>query len=293
MGAPRNKGYKRSWRNLLLNRRYQLRFTLVMVAVSALMMVGLGWWVMKEADQATEVGKTNVDGRECPELPAPLVANVGAGGGSSATGAGPAATGAGATGGPVNEVESDSAAARRRRATVTIEESTMEMAPEVSPPPDPVVAVQPAFAELAVAHYTCKMEKAAQRTKLEAGRRRILHVLLGVGLLLCVGLAAYGLKMTHKVAGPLYKVSLYLGKMRDGRFDTVYNLRKSDQLVEFYDHFKAAHGGVRAMQAADIERLEAVIAAAEAAKLAERSPEIAALLDELRAMLARKEGSLE
>ena len=49
-------------------------------------------------------------------------------------------------------------------------------------------------------------------------------VLMGTGLLLMVGLALYGIKMTHKVAGPLFKVSLYLAKMRDGRFDKVYNL---------------------------------------------------------------------
>ena len=36
-----------------------------------------------------------------------------------------------------------------------------------------------------------------------------------------LGLAVYGIKMTHKVAGPLFKVSLYLAKMRDGRFDKV------------------------------------------------------------------------
>ena len=53
-----------------------------------------------------------------------------------------------------------------------------------------------------------------------------------------LGLAVYGIKMTHKVAGPLFKVSLYLAKMRDGRFDKVYNLRKGDQLVDFYEHFK-------------------------------------------------------
>ena len=35
------KGYKRSWKNLLINKRYQLRFTLFMVGVSALLMAVL------------------------------------------------------------------------------------------------------------------------------------------------------------------------------------------------------------------------------------------------------------
>ena len=94
---------------------------------------------------------------------------------------------------------------------------------------------------------------------------RILWVLIGTGLLLMFGLAIYGIKMTHKVAGPLFKVSLYLAKMRDGRFDKVYNLRKGDQLVDFYEHFKTAHAGVVQLEKDDIERSRRLIAAAEAA----------------------------
>jgi hypothetical protein len=94
--------------------------------------------------------------------------------------------------------------------------------------------------------------------------------------------------MTHRVAGPLFKVSLYLTKMREGRFDKVYNLRKGDQLVEFYDHFKLAHGGIVAMQHDDIARLAQVIAAAEAAGLGQH-PAIA----ELRELARRKEKSVE
>ena len=48
-----NRQYKRSWKNLLINKRYQLRFTLFMVVLSSLLMVGLGIWVMKEADETT------------------------------------------------------------------------------------------------------------------------------------------------------------------------------------------------------------------------------------------------
>ena len=46
-----DRSYKRSWKNLLLNKRYQLRFTLFMVGLSALLMVGLGIWVMWVADE--------------------------------------------------------------------------------------------------------------------------------------------------------------------------------------------------------------------------------------------------
>jgi hypothetical protein len=99
--------------------------------------------------------------------------------------------------------------------------------------------------------------------------------------------------MTHRVAGPLHKLSLYFDDMRGGKLGVVYPLRKGDQLMAFYEHFRAAHAGVRRLQEEDVARLREVIAAADAAGVARRSPELAAALDELRAVLARKEGSLE
>jgi hypothetical protein len=106
------------------------------------------------------------------------------------------------------------------------------------------------------------------------------------------GLLIYGIKMTHKTAGPLYKVSLYMAKLKDGRYDQVYNLRKGDHLVDFYEHFKKAHAGVTALQQEDVARLKALLAAADQAQLAGRSPELAEALGDLRTMLERKEKSL-
>jgi ABC-type multidrug transport system fused ATPase/permease subunit len=126
-------------------------------------------------------------------------------------------------------------------------------------------------------------------TSILAGKdQALIYEMVTLGLGLVVILSAYLVIMTHKVAGPLFKVSLYLGKMRQGRYDKVYNLRKGDQLVQFYDHFKAAHGGVVKMQRDDITRVAEVIAAAEAAG-AGQHPAIA----ELRELLARKEKSVE
>jgi len=138
----------------------------------------------------------------------------------------------------------------------------------------------------------CVKDQAHKRAELIAGQHRITYVLVGVGLLLVFGLAFYGIKMTHHVAGPLHKISLYFAKMRDGKLDTVYNLRKGDQLMEFYEHFKHAHTGLKKMEEEDIARLKATLAAADEAKLAEKSPELAALIEEMRATVERKEKSI-
>jgi hypothetical protein len=168
------------------------------------------------------------------------------------------------------------AADEPRHVKVQIDESSMSV-------PMPVD-----FVDKTIQHWTCEMLQTGKMDRLEHGRIRILWAMILTGMLLVLGLAIYGIKMTHRVAGPLFKVTLYLNKMRAGRFDKVYNLRKGDQLVDFYDHFKLAHGGVVGMQRDDIARLVAVVAAAEAAGEGSRA-EIVVLRD----LLAAKEKSIE
>ena len=204
--------------------------------------------------------------------------------GKTATPPAPAAGSADATAPETGSAGSGSAATEEepeRHVKVQIEESTMEMTPTA-----PKVPAD--FAAKVVGHYTCEMKLAGKIEGLKQGRELILWVLIGTGLLLVIGLAVYGIKMTHKVAGPLFKVSLYLAKMKDGRFDKVWNLRKGDQLVDFYDHFKTAHAGVVQMQKNDIEKIKGVIAAAEAAGAGENPTVVS-----LRELLARKEKSIE
>lgn len=290
-GQGGNRAYKRSWKNLLINKRYQLQFTLIMVGVSTLLMAGLGIWVMRVANETTTVGMASVRGTPCPKIPElvmpadadeepsptiPMKLDDASEPGGAATDA------ADQPSAPVSGIAAGSADEPPRKAKVQLDESSMTMMTPTAPklPAD--------FGAKVVSHWVCELRLANKLEGLERGRMLILWVLIGTGLLLVFGLAAYGIKMTHKVAGPLFKVSLYLGKMRSGRFDKVWNLRKGDQLVEFYDHFKTAHAGVVQMEKDDIERLKQVIAAAEAAGAGEHATVI-----ELRSMLERKEKAIE
>jgi ABC-type multidrug transport system fused ATPase/permease subunit len=279
--APKSgdRSYKRSWKNLLINKRYQLRFTLFMVGLTSLLMAGLGIWVMWVANETTEVSMASVRGEACPKAP---VIGDGAPSGSDEDGATKPDTVT--DGKPAPDAEP-------RRINVQIDESSMTLTP---PPAQQPAAAPPHFAtphdlaDQVSDHWKCELAQTAQIDLLERGRLQNFWAMVATGLLLVLGLAAYGLKMTHRVAGPLFKVRLYLSKMRQGRFDTVYNLRKGDQLVEFYDHFKKAHGGVVTMQRTDIDQLSQLIAAAEAAG-AGQHPAVA----ELRELIARKEKSIE
>ena len=93
----------------------------------------------------------------------------------------------------------------------------------------------------------------------ESNDRILIFVLIGFGLVLSAVLTVYGIVITHKVAGPLFKVSLYLDKIRDGKLGQVYNLRKGDELVEFFEHFKGAHEALRNQELADVALFERVL----------------------------------
>ena len=352
------KGYKRSWKNLLLNKRYQLRFTLFMVGISALLMTGLGIWVMKQANEATTVAIDRLRGDACPKIPEltdiPQDNDIGVpmklpADGSDDTGSAGSAAPAPApvpssvdpkdvathnaqtdvlavkamwcteaeckpaTAEPLQikvkdcdayvkgKLDDEDAVEALRKATISVvkcdggqtftvadapehhikvqlDESSMTMMPSV--PAD--------YGNRVVQHWTCEVRQVGSIDQLNRGRTRILWVLIATGLMLMFGLAIYGIKMTHKVAGPLFKVSLYLAKMRDGRYDKVWNLRKGDQLVDFYEHFKTAHAGVVQLERDDIEQIKTVIAAAEAAGAGDHEA-----VGELRTLLARKEKSIE
>ena len=358
-GAP-NKAYKRSWKNLLLNKRYQLQFTLFMVGLAAVLMVVLGVWVMKEADDATAVAKNSIAGDACPKIPQLLEPALPDGpavpmklddAGSAADGsAEPPSKISPSSVDPkdvakhnamgdvmavaqlwctnasckperamplvikvarcdayvkdqfqdpvlvealkaalISVVKCDGgqtfsvaeAAPHEHHVKVQIDESSMKLTPELPKIPGD-------YTDSIVKHWACDMTHAAQLEDTEAKRLRILYLLIATGILLVFGLAIYGIKTTHKVAGPLFKISLYLAKMKDGRFDKVYNLRKGDQLVDFYDHFKTAHAGIVQLEQDDIAQLKGLIAAAEAAGVGDH-----AAVAELKALLQRKEKSLE
>jgi nitrogen fixation/metabolism regulation signal transduction histidine kinase len=80
---------------------------------------------------------------------------------------------------------------------------------------------------------------------LESDDTNLVLTMVGIGIGLVIVLSLYLLVMTHKVAGPLYKVTLYFDKMKEGRLDTVWPLRKGDQLQSFYEKFHNMHLAVK------------------------------------------------
>jgi nitrogen fixation/metabolism regulation signal transduction histidine kinase len=148
-----------------------------------------------------------------------------------------------------------------------------------------IAALAVGYGNQVAAYWTCQARQAAEIATKRAGQSTILLVLIISSVLLAFGLGVYGILMTHKVAGPLFKVSLYLEKMKNGRLDKVYNLRKGDQLVEFYEHFKTGHAGMVSLQQGDIAALKAAQDTISASA--------GSVGDRLQSLIAKKEKSLE
>jgi methyl-accepting chemotaxis protein len=89
----------------------------------------------------------------------------------------------------------------------------------------------------------------------------LVYKMVGVGMALVIILSLYLVVMTHKVAGPLFKVSMYFDRMADGRLGVVTPLRKGDMLVDFFASFKDMHDTVRARAQEDVATMEKAVQA--------------------------------
>ena len=82
--------------------------------------------------------------------------------------------------------------------------------------------------------------------------------------MLVLSISAVGILITHKVAGPLYKISSLFGRVRDNRMSPApAGLRKGDELQDFYTAFREMHEAVR-------ERVEEDVRVARQRRLGDR-----------------------
>ncbi|HSS00510.1 MAG TPA: hypothetical protein VLM79_25805 [Kofleriaceae bacterium] len=96
---------------------------------------------------------------------------------------------------------------------------------------------------------------------LESDDQALVYKMIAVGFGLVVILSAYLVIMTHKVAGPLFKVSMYFDHMAEGRLGAVTPLRRGDMLQDFFGDFKAMHESLRTRAQADADAMERAVAA--------------------------------
>jgi hypothetical protein len=125
-----------------------------------------------------------------------------------------------------------------------------------------------------------------QAAELEARQKTMLYTLCGALALLVVLIGAAGIVVTHRVAGPIFKMRANLRAVADGRLRIPTPLRKGDELVEFFETYRAMVISLRERQEVEIGKLTKAITALESkAEPGELEP--------LHTLLREMEASLE
>ena len=121
--------------------------------------------------------------------------------------------------------------------------------------------------------------------------RIVLYGMAGFGVVLVLSIAAAGIFLTHKVAGPLHNIATTCGQIRDDHLPPVLRqLRRGDELQSFHAQFAEMYAALRTRAVADVAILDKAIAAIQAQVT--RSPELDLVLAELREQRIRKQLSL-
>ncbi len=87
----------------------------------------------------------------------------------------------------------------------------------------------------------------------------MLYTLVGALSLLVVLIGLAGILVTHKVAGPIYKMKRQINDVGEGRLKIPGKLRKGDELVHFFDTFETMVRNLRQRQEEEIAKLERAI----------------------------------
>jgi hypothetical protein len=99
----------------------------------------------------------------------------------------------------------------------------------------------------------------SQSGKIEQQQRSMGTVLVVVLALLVVGVGFAGIIVTHRVAGPIYKMRRQLRELGDGNYKVPYPLRKGDELVDFFEEFRTMVKQLRHRQEKEIQQLDRAI----------------------------------
>lgn len=231
MGNDRR--HKRHLRNYLLDRSFQLKYAGLLFGVAALLSATLGMLLWNESQLLIGQSQSAVErGRRAVEL-----------------------------GKQVSE--------ERRKVTEVVRMNIQS---------DPIYAENPELLEelaaenkVADAKVLAQEEQlrenaetlAKQADELEGQRRTMMYALFGLLTLLAVLMGVLGIVVTHRIAGPIFKMTRQIRTIRDGDWRVPAPLRKGDELAEFFGAFEDMVKAMRAQREHEIALLKEAIDADE------------------------------
>ncbi len=100
----------------------------------------------------------------------------------------------------------------------------------------------------------------AQSASLAQRQRTMFTSLLVVLSLLVIGIGLAGIVVTHKVAGPIFKMKRQMRELGDGSFKVPFGLRKGDELVDFFETYADTVRKLRSREEQNLELVKDAIA---------------------------------
>jgi nitrogen fixation/metabolism regulation signal transduction histidine kinase len=124
-----------------------------------------------------------------------------------------------------------------------------------------------------------------QSADLAQRQTTMLTTLTVVLLLLVIGIGMAGIVVTHRVAGPIFKMKRQIRDVGEGHLKIPGKLRKGDELVEFFEAFDQMVRSLRARQEHEIKLLDQALESIKG-KASEKDIEpLIAVRDEMQSAL--------
>jgi len=144
--------------------------------------------------------------------------------------------------------------------------------------------IRNASAVIQISAITALGTDAARSLEAELTRNdhRRLLLLVAFAVVLAFLVVLYSIVMSHKLAGPLFKIKRHMADIEEGRLYTMWGLRRGDQLQDFFAAFERMQGALRDRTQADIDLLEHLVGGIQ------RGDDLSAELPRLRAAIGGK-----
>lgn len=233
--------YKRSARNYLLDRHFQLKYTGMLVGVALVFASGLGILLWRSSGAIVEQSKIAVDqGRETVRLSQQTVERG-------------------------QEVIKQSQKVSQVVAMNIAKEyaDSPELAKtfqEESDKDDAKLADEQRRLESDAKFLAQRSNDLQMQAASVQATRDALALILVVGILVLVaGIGVAGIVFTHKIAGPIFKMKRLLREVGEGKLILKERLRKGDELQHFFETFEQTVNRLRQRQMDEIARVDAIL----------------------------------
>jgi methyl-accepting chemotaxis protein len=140
--------------------------------------------------------------------------------------------------------------------------------------------------------YTSQLEArqaelARQAAALRAQHVTLAYVLAGALLVFVLFVGLAGIAVTHRVAGPIYKMRRQIAEVAEGRLQPGGRLRRGDELVGFFEDFEQMVARLRERQERQVAALDACLAQLGASVSEEALAPLREVREQMRAALDR------